>query len=342
MTGKLLKPVIFCCWYKNQWNSVLCFYERAPAEGPKVADPRSKQSKRIRQFNKLWTKTPRLKNESLRSKIITALSWTFSRWKQITWFCLWPLTCRINPFLAAGHAAEKRTRPFLSGQLHIQPLVWWLVAHPQLHLQQRSDLDYWLSMSGWKITVSLKYFLNVAVSLCFTAWRDKCAVSGEVTYRSKYLKSDTYRRNIKADKIVVSEFGTMIYPDPCKNIFARWQYIQNMEKLISVQKEGCKTLYMPFVKTECLRNNLSASKTQRAKIIQNMQNLNTFRCVVYMNGKNKSTLVSVHVLKRLIWVNSGCGCSVFYYKANTRYCTSSFHPKTSQISVASHCSSLTD
>lgn len=44
---------------------------------------------------------------------------------------------------------------------------------------------------------------------------------GEVTYRSKFLKSETYKRNIKADRIVVSEFGTMIYPDPCKNIFSR-------------------------------------------------------------------------------------------------------------------------
>lgn len=47
-------------------------------------------------------------------------------------------------------------------------------------------------------------------------------VSGEVTYRSKFLKSDTYRRNTKANRIVVSEFGTMIYPDPCKNIFSRY------------------------------------------------------------------------------------------------------------------------
>nr|XP_040025876.1 beta-carotene oxygenase 1, like isoform X2 [Gasterosteus aculeatus aculeatus] len=44
---------------------------------------------------------------------------------------------------------------------------------------------------------------------------------GQVTYRSKFLKSETYKRNIKANRIVVSEFGTMIYPDPCKNIFSR-------------------------------------------------------------------------------------------------------------------------
>ena len=48
-------------------------------------------------------------------------------------------------------------------------------------------------------------------------------VSGEVTYRSKFLKSDTYKRNTQADRIVVSEFGTMIYPDPCKNIFSRYR-----------------------------------------------------------------------------------------------------------------------
>ncbi|XP_054632134.1 beta,beta-carotene 15,15'-dioxygenase isoform X2 [Dunckerocampus dactyliophorus] len=44
---------------------------------------------------------------------------------------------------------------------------------------------------------------------------------GEVFYRSKFLKSHSYKKNIKAGRIIVSEFGTMIYPDPCKNIFSR-------------------------------------------------------------------------------------------------------------------------
>ncbi|XP_072306089.1 beta,beta-carotene 15,15'-dioxygenase [Eucyclogobius newberryi] len=46
--------------------------------------------------------------------------------------------------------------------------------------------------------------------------------NGEVSYRSKFLESNTYKRNIRADRIVVSEFGTMVYPDPCKNIFSRF------------------------------------------------------------------------------------------------------------------------
>ncbi|XP_053465207.1 beta,beta-carotene 15,15'-dioxygenase isoform X2 [Nycticebus coucang] len=44
---------------------------------------------------------------------------------------------------------------------------------------------------------------------------------GEVCYRSRYLRSDTYSTNIEANRIVVSEFGTMAYPDPCKNIFSK-------------------------------------------------------------------------------------------------------------------------
>ncbi|XP_062310799.1 beta-carotene 15, 15-dioxygenase 2, like [Osmerus eperlanus] len=45
---------------------------------------------------------------------------------------------------------------------------------------------------------------------------------GQVTYCSRFLRSDSYVRNSEADRIVVSEFGTMAMPDPCKNIFARF------------------------------------------------------------------------------------------------------------------------
>lgn len=46
--------------------------------------------------------------------------------------------------------------------------------------------------------------------------------SGKVTYQSRYLQSDTYKRNTEADRIVVSEFGTVAYPDPCKTILQRF------------------------------------------------------------------------------------------------------------------------
>uniref|UniRef100_A0A671VQC2 Beta-carotene oxygenase 1 n=1 Tax=Sparus aurata TaxID=8175 RepID=A0A671VQC2_SPAAU len=40
---------------------------------------------------------------------------------------------------------------------------------------------------------------------------------GEVTHRSRFLRSDTYMANMAANRIVVSEMGTMAYPDPSKN-----------------------------------------------------------------------------------------------------------------------------
>ena len=40
-------------------------------------------------------------------------------------------------------------------------------------------------------------------------------------YQSKYLRGDTYKDNIAAKRIVVSEMGTMAYPDPSKNFISR-------------------------------------------------------------------------------------------------------------------------
>ncbi|ELW64254.1 Beta,beta-carotene 9',10'-oxygenase [Tupaia chinensis] len=45
---------------------------------------------------------------------------------------------------------------------------------------------------------------------------------GTVTYKSRFLQSDTYMANSVHDRIVISEFGTLSLPDPCKNIFERF------------------------------------------------------------------------------------------------------------------------
>lgn len=44
---------------------------------------------------------------------------------------------------------------------------------------------------------------------------------GEVTHRSRFLRSDTYNANMAANRIVVSEMGTMAYPDPSKNFIVK-------------------------------------------------------------------------------------------------------------------------
>ncbi|XP_062418371.1 beta-carotene 15, 15-dioxygenase 2, like isoform X2 [Pungitius pungitius] len=63
----------------------------------------------------------------------------------------------------------------------------------------------------------------------YTHWFDGMALmhrfhicEGNVTYSSRFLRSDSYVCNSEKNRIVVSEFGTVAMPDPCKNIFARF------------------------------------------------------------------------------------------------------------------------
>lgn len=43
--------------------------------------------------------------------------------------------------------------------------------------------------------------------------------NGGATYSSKFIESNTFTRNIAAQRLVLSEFGTVA--DPCQTIFAR-------------------------------------------------------------------------------------------------------------------------
>ncbi|CAH1232194.1 BCO1 [Branchiostoma lanceolatum] len=45
--------------------------------------------------------------------------------------------------------------------------------------------------------------------------------NGDVRYQSKFLRSDAYVQGLEQKRIVMSEFGTSAYPDPCKSIFSR-------------------------------------------------------------------------------------------------------------------------
>lgn len=48
--------------------------------------------------------------------------------------------------------------------------------------------------------------------------------AGKVTYQCRFLKSDVYKKNWEAKRIVVTEFGTKAMPDPCHSIFDRSVY----------------------------------------------------------------------------------------------------------------------
>ncbi|CAL8110499.1 unnamed protein product [Orchesella dallaii] len=44
---------------------------------------------------------------------------------------------------------------------------------------------------------------------------------GKAYYQSRALRSDTYKKNMEANRIVVSEFGTYAVKDPCQSLFGR-------------------------------------------------------------------------------------------------------------------------
>lgn len=63
----------------------------------------------------------------------------------------------------------------------------------------------------------------------FNHWFDGMAMlhqfkmeRGQVTYMSRFLHSNAYKKNSERDRIMMSEFGTLAMPDPCKNFFQRF------------------------------------------------------------------------------------------------------------------------
>ncbi|KAL6104985.1 bco2 [Pungitius sinensis] len=63
----------------------------------------------------------------------------------------------------------------------------------------------------------------------FNHWFDGMALlhqfkiaEGMVSYKSRFLSSDSFKANEEHNRIVVSEFGTVTMPDPCKNFFQRF------------------------------------------------------------------------------------------------------------------------
>ncbi|XP_039241434.1 beta,beta-carotene 9',10'-oxygenase isoform X2 [Pipra filicauda] len=63
----------------------------------------------------------------------------------------------------------------------------------------------------------------------FNHWFDGMALlhqfqlrAGRVSYRSRFLQSNSYLTNRQHNRIVLSEFGTLAMPDPCKSLFGRF------------------------------------------------------------------------------------------------------------------------
>ncbi|XP_075695865.1 carotenoid-cleaving dioxygenase, mitochondrial-like [Rhinoderma darwinii] len=82
----------------------------------------------------------------------------------------------------------------------------------------------------------------------FNHWFDGMALmhnfkieNGSVTYLSKFLQSDSYTKNKSANRIVISEFGTVAMPDPCKSVFDRF-----MSKFKFTSTDNCSVSYVLY------------------------------------------------------------------------------------------------
>jgi len=68
----------------------------------------------------------------------------------------------------------------------------------------------------------------------------KCILTGILNFR--FIRTDAYVRAMTEKRVVITEFGTAAYPDPCKNIFSRsekyfmfnlnWEYNNNAIKYL--------------------------------------------------------------------------------------------------------------
>ncbi|XP_044138230.1 beta,beta-carotene 9',10'-oxygenase isoform X2 [Bufo gargarizans] len=65
--------------------------------------------------------------------------------------------------------------------------------------------------------------------------------NGSVTYMSKFLQSESYTMNKRANRIVVSEFGTLAMPDPCQSMYDRF-----MSKFKMTSTDNCSVNYVLY------------------------------------------------------------------------------------------------
>ncbi|XP_037010892.2 carotenoid-cleaving dioxygenase, mitochondrial isoform X2 [Artibeus jamaicensis] len=108
----------------------------------------------------------------------------------------------------------------------IAPLLATVEETPQvISAQVRGNFPKWLNGSLLRIGPGKFEFGKDK----YNHWFDGMALlhqfrmeKGTVTYKSKFLQSDTYKANSVNNRIVISEFGTLALPDPCRNVFERF------------------------------------------------------------------------------------------------------------------------
>lgn len=108
--------------------------------------------------------------------------------------------------------------------------AFWGTGLGSLRLETRSEYLKSVGLSTTTTASQSWLFPSVLLLLIrFNHWFDGMALlhqfkisNGQVTYKSRFLSSDSYQANKEHNRIAVSEFGTVTMPDPCKNLFQRF------------------------------------------------------------------------------------------------------------------------
>ncbi|KAI7813591.1 beta-carotene 15, partial [Triplophysa rosa] len=122
--------------------------------------------------------------------------------------------------------SANKKRPSASGLEFIGPLVSSVEETPDpINTVIKGEIPLWINGSFLRNGPGKFEFGESK----FTHWFDGMALmhrfyikEGQVTYSSQFLHSDSYEQNLEKNRIVVSEFGTLATPDPCKNVLARF------------------------------------------------------------------------------------------------------------------------
>ncbi|XP_034539680.1 beta,beta-carotene 9',10'-oxygenase-like isoform X2 [Notolabrus celidotus] len=122
--------------------------------------------------------------------------------------------------------AKDDTTSFRKGLETIAPLVRSVEETPEpISTKVQGSIPSWINGNLLRNGPGKFEFGNTH----FNHWFDGMAmlhqfkiVNGQVTYMSRFLQSDAFKKNTEGDRIVMSEFGTLAMPDPCKNFFQRF------------------------------------------------------------------------------------------------------------------------
>uniref|UniRef100_A0AAQ5Y2K8 Carotenoid-cleaving dioxygenase, mitochondrial n=1 Tax=Amphiprion ocellaris TaxID=80972 RepID=A0AAQ5Y2K8_AMPOC len=130
----------------------------------------------------------------------------------------------INP--VGNSKAKECITTVLKGLETIAPLVRSVEETPEpISTEVKGTIPSWINGKFLRNGPGKFEFGNTH----YNHWFDGMAMlhhfkieNGQVTYMSRFLQSDAYKKNSEKDRIVMSEFGTVAMPDPCKNFFQRF------------------------------------------------------------------------------------------------------------------------